>query len=53
MGEEIHLLSNHADMEAIITAIERFLHVEYFPDERNLLEESRLRQGRFRDLGKA
>ena len=54
MGEEKHLLlSNHADIETIITAIEHFLHVESFPDERNLLEESRLRQGRFRDLGKA
>ena len=53
MGEEIHLLlPNHADIETIIMAIEHFLHVESFPDERNLLEESRLRQGRFRDLGK-
>ena len=41
MEEEKHLLSNHADIEAIITAIEHFLHVETFPDERNLLEESR------------
>ena len=49
MKEEKHLLSNHADIEAIITAIEHFLHVETFPDERNLLEESRLREGRFRD----
>ena len=49
MEEEKHLLSNHADIEAIITAIEHFLHVETFPDERKLLEESRLRQGRFRD----
>ena len=49
MEEEKHLLSNHADIEAIITAIEHFLHVETFPDERNLLEESRLREGRFRN----
>ena len=50
MEEEKHLLSNHADIEAIITAIEHFLHVETFPDERNLLEESRLREGRFRGV---
>ena len=36
MEEEIHLLSNHADIEAIIRAIEHFIHVESFPDEQEI-----------------
>ena len=36
MEEEIHLLSNHADIEAIITAIEHFLHVESFPGKQKI-----------------
>ena len=41
MEEEIHLLLlNHADIETIITAIEHFLHVKSFPDERMFTSRS-------------